>query len=97
METDIDYSQGISGDGPCILQDGLPMTPDEIVDRLENLTDKLRKINDWCGAYPVKIFPEPDFEKMAKVLKDNGMTIDSIGASSMRHVLKGIVKIIEGD
>lgn len=60
-------------------------------------SDKLDKIKSWCEAYPVKIFPEPDFEKMAKVLKDNGMTIDSIGASSMRHVLEGIKKIIEGD
>lgn len=60
-------------------------------------SDKLDKIKSWCEAYPVKLFPEPDFDKAHKVLKDNGMTIDSIGASSMRHVLKGIKEIIGGE
>ena len=67
---------------------------DEASVKIERLEEKLNKIKDWCIAYPVSIFPEPDFDKMAKVLKDNGMTIDSIGASSMRHVLKGIQDII---
>jgi hypothetical protein len=64
---------------------------EKIMDALE----KLDKIKDWCGAYPLKVFPEPDFKKAAKVLKENGMTIDAISASNMRHVLEGIKKIIE--
>ncbi len=62
----------------------------------EELIDKLEQIDIWCKAYPVAIFPEPDFSKAAKVLKENGMTLDSISASSMRHVLSGINNIIEG-
>jgi len=58
--------------------------------------DVLRKIKDWCRAYPLEVFPEPDLKKAAKVLKEAGMTLDSISASNMRHVLKGIQKIIEG-
>lgn len=66
----------------------------EYVERLE---DKLQKIKNWCEAYPLDIFPEPDFKKAAKVLKENGMTLDAISASNMRHVLNGIKKIIEGN
>jgi hypothetical protein len=57
--------------------------------------EKLDKIREWTEAYPVDIFPEPDFKKAAKVLKDNGMTLDSISASNMRHVLSGIKTIID--
>ena len=70
------------------------------IDRLtaenEAKDDVLRKIKDWCRAYPLEVFPEPDLKKAAKVLKEAGMTLDSISASNMRHVLKGIQKIIEG-
>ena len=65
------------------------------VDNLENLQDKLQKIINWVDAYPLDIFPEPDFKKAARVLKQNGMTLDSISASNMRHVLKGIKDIID--
>ena len=58
--------------------------------------DVLRKIKDWCRAYPLEVFPEPDLKKAAEVLREAGMTLDSISASSMRHVLKGIQKIIKG-
>jgi len=63
---------------------------------LEDLQEKLYKIKTWVEAYPVSVFPEPDFKKVTKVLKRNGIAIDSISASNMRHVLKGIKAIIEG-
>ena len=63
---------------------------------LELLKDKLQKIKNWIDAYPIKIFPEPDFKKAPKVLKENGMTLDSVSASNMRHVLSGIKDIIGG-
>lgn len=59
--------------------------------RLDGVIDPLRKIKQWCEAYPLDVFPEPDFKKAAAVLKDAGMTIDAISASNMRHVLNGIV------
>jgi len=60
----------------------------------ENI-EKIAKIKQWCEAYPLDIFPEPNFKKAARVLKENGMSLDSISASNMRHVLKGIKRIIE--
>lgn len=66
----------------------------ELEDHVCRLEDKLYQIRQWCHAYPTNIFPEPDFEKAASVLKENGMTIDSISASNMRHVLSGIREIV---
>lgn len=61
---------------------------------LENLQDKMHRINSWIEAYPIEMFPEPDLKRAAVVLKAAGMTLDSISASSMRHVLDGIKNII---
>ena len=66
-----------------------------LTSELEDLQDKMHKIKTWIDAYPLDIFPEPDFKKAAKVLKENGMILDSISASSMRHVLNGIKDIIK--
>jgi hypothetical protein len=60
-------------------------------DRYDEVINKLR---DWIDAYPLSVFPEPDFKKAARVLKDNGITLDAISASNMRHVLAGVNKII---
>ena len=64
--------------------------------RVGELEEKLKRILDWCNAYPVGIFKVPDLKKAHKVLKENGMTLDAISAHAMRHVLDGIKKIIEG-
>ncbi len=64
------------------------------VERLLHLQDKIVDIKLWCVAYPIDIFPEPDLQKAAKVLKENNMRLDDITASNMRHVLKGIQAII---
>ena len=64
---------------------------------LEKLQDKMYQIKTWIDAYPLKIFPEPDFKKAHKILKQHGITLDAISASNMRHVLKGIKEIIETD
>lgn len=57
------------------------------------LEDALQQIEAWSRAYPLKVFPEPDFEKAAKVLKDAGMTLDAISASNMRHVVTEVGNI----
>jgi hypothetical protein len=59
--------------------------------------EKLQRIREWCDAYPLKVFPEPDFEKVRWVLHSNDLSLDAISASNMRHVLDGIRKIIDGD
>lgn len=66
-------------------------------DEIDDLRTKMHKIVTWIDAYPVKIFPEPDFKKVHEVLKQHGMTLDAISASNMRHVLNGIKEIIESD
>lgn len=67
----------------------------ELRDEIERLTGILARIEAWCDAYPVAIFHEPDWAKAAQVLKENGMTLDAISASNMRHVLKGVHQIIK--
>ena len=55
--------------------------------KLSKMEEALEKIIQWSEAYPLDVFPEPDFEKVAKVLKDNGMTLAAVSASNMRHVI----------
>lgn len=66
-------------------------------DRIEEMEEILQKIKTWCEAYPLTVFPEPNFEKVREALKEKGMTLDSVAASNMRHVLKGIKDIIGGN
>jgi hypothetical protein len=54
------------------------------------MRDALERINQWSQAYPLKVFPEPDFKRAADVLEAAGMTLDAISASNMRHVVKGV-------
>ena len=60
---------------------------------MERLREALQHIVQWSEAYPLKIFPEPDFVKVNEVLKANGMTLDAVSASCMRHVVEGVGKI----
>ena len=68
--------------------------PPEIARRLTSLTEKvegyadaLEEIVNWSKAYPLDVFPEPDLKKAHKILKANGMTLDAISASAIRHVV----------
>lgn len=65
--------------------------------RGDELAAKLARIRDWCDAYPLDMFPEPDLKRAHEVLKAHDMTLDAISAHAMRHVLNGIRKIIEDD
>ena len=60
---------------------------------VDKCKDFLRRIKVWTEAYPLKVFPKPDLKKAAKVLKENGMTLDAISADNMRHVLNGLKEI----
>jgi hypothetical protein len=59
-------------------------------DRLETA---LGRIQSWSEAYPLKVFPEPDFKRAHELLTAGGMTLDAIAASNMRHVVEGVGKI----
>jgi hypothetical protein len=62
--------------------------------QLSECQSKLHKINQWCKAYPLDVFPEPDLAVADIILKAHGMGVSSIGASAMRHVLNGLQDII---
>lgn len=64
-------------------------------DELEALREQLARIRQWCDAYPLDIFPEPDLKRARTLLEAGGMTLDSVSASVARHVLKGIRKLAE--
>jgi len=72
-------------------------TQEDLEIEAERLQDKLNQIDNWCKAYPIEQFPEPDFKEVQKVLKANGMTLGSVSASNYRHVLDGIMKIVESE
>jgi hypothetical protein len=69
------------------------------ITRLEAENDRLRQalwqIAEWAKAYPLTVFPEPDFAKAAELLKGGGMALDAISASNMRHVVEGVGKIAQ--
>ena len=68
---------------------------DLLKEQIEQLEDALQKINNWAKAYPLEVFPEPDFKKAADVLKSAGLSLDAISASNMRHVIFGVKDIVE--
>ena len=65
----------------------------EAADEIDRLQERLSRILEWCEAYPLDVFPEPDFKQARKLLEAGGMTLDAISASNMRHVVNGIKKI----
>jgi len=65
------------------------------VERIQELEAALERIDNWAKAYPLKVFPEPDFKKVAEVLKAAGLSLDAVSASNMRHVITGVKDIVE--
>jgi hypothetical protein len=63
---------------------------DDVTDRYR---DALEQIVQWARAYPLAVFPEPDFVKARALLEAGGMTTDAISASCMRHVVEEVGKI----
>ena len=61
----------------------------------EKYEDLLHRIKSWAQAYPLSIFPEPDFKKAHEVLTANGMTLHAISASNMRHVITQVQKMVD--
>jgi hypothetical protein len=62
---------------------------------IERLEAALTAISEWARAYPLKVFPEPDFAKAHALLQAGGMTLDAISASAIRHVVIEISKIAD--
>ena len=47
-------------------------------DRLDRYEDALQSIVQWSEAYPLDIFPEPDWKAARKLLEAGGISLDSI-------------------
>jgi hypothetical protein len=62
-------------------------------DRLSSLIEALSRIESWSKAYPLTVFPEPDFARAQQLLEAGGMTLDNISAAAMRHVIEGVGEI----
>ncbi|KYK50022.1 hypothetical protein A1D31_22175 [Bradyrhizobium liaoningense] len=54
------------------------------------LEEALQRIVQWSEAYPLAVFPEPDWKKAADLLRAGGLSLDSISANAMRHVVEGV-------
>lgn len=61
--------------------------------RVDFLEDKIQEIVDWADAYPLAVFPEPDFKKARVALESTGISLDQVSASNMRHVVTGVGNI----
>jgi hypothetical protein len=64
-----------------------------MTEREERLEEALERIVSWSEAYPLDIFPEPDWSKVREMLEAGGITLDAVSASCMRHVVEGVGKI----
>jgi hypothetical protein len=53
------------------------------------------EIQQWLAAYPLSVFPEPDLEKAAELLKAGGQTLDAVSANMGRHVLKRVIELMD--
>ena len=89
-------------DPPWVVEiDGIKFaTPEAVVlllksvsEERDELQEALEAIVNWSEAYPLDVFPEPDFEKAHQLLQTGGMTLDAISASNMRRVVEGVGKI----
>ncbi len=58
--------------------------------RAEQYKDALHQIDNWAKAYPLDVFPEPDFKQVRAALEAAGITLDSVSASNMRHVIQDV-------
>ena len=65
-------------------------------DRIDDLEEALQRIADWSDAYPIEVFPEPDWPKARALLEAGGVTLDSVSADCMRHCVEGVGKIAKG-
>jgi hypothetical protein len=63
------------------------------MDRVETLEEALQSIVSWSEAYPLDIFPKPDWAKARDLLEAGGITLDAVSAHCMRHVIEGVGNI----
>jgi len=73
--------------------DGMTVISERAEAERDDYREALLRIVQWADAYPLDIFPEPDFKRAHEVMTAAGMTLDNISASNIRHVVTGVGKI----
>ncbi|MET4628426.1 hypothetical protein ABIB83_005459 [Bradyrhizobium sp. I1.8.5] len=68
---------------------------DVLIERIDVLQDALHSIKAWSEAYPLEVFPEPDLKKARQLLEAGGVTLDSVSAHCMRHVIMSVGEIAQ--
>ena len=59
-------------------------------DRENRMEEALRHIRNWCEAYPIEAFPEPDLTVIRAQIGDGPMA--ALHAHWARHLLEGIAR-----
>jgi hypothetical protein len=62
-------------------------------DKIDIMHEALQQILNWALAYPVAMFPEPDWKKCAELLRAGGIELAWVSGSNMRHCLEGVGSI----
>ena len=60
---------------------------------IERLKELLQRIQQWCEAYPIDIFPEPDLAECKTRLGDK--LLSRLSASNMRYVVTKLAEMIQ--
>ena len=61
----------------------------------EKYYELLEEIKVWREAYPLSIFPVPDWEKVLDALTMNGLTLDAISAANLRHAANRFYEMLD--
>lgn len=72
---------------------GMQTELDALLEQNEKMEEALKEIANWAKAYPLKMFPRPNYKLARGALKDVGITLDSISADCMRHVVRRVAEI----
>lgn len=54
-----------------------------LFERLEDLQEALQRIDQWSKAYPLTVFPEPDWKKAQILLKGGDPTSELVGFTAI--------------
>lgn len=65
----------------------------ELESQNERYEAALQRIKQWSEAYPLDVFPEPDFAIVRYAMEKEGLSLDRVSASNMRHVVMGVGEI----
>jgi hypothetical protein len=91
---EIDWTQGVGENFQRVKSAALAAL-EAANNRVEKLEAALEKLQQWSEAYPLDIFPEPNFADAVKALSRAGITLDAVSASNMRHVLMRVKEIAD--